>query len=734
VARRLLLPVALLLAASLPSASRPDQAPSNVPPVTAARVAVDLVVRDAQGSLVRDLDPSEVELFEDGIRQEILSLRFVDATRAGRIAEPATAAPPPAAAVGEGAAAGPLGPGDEHPLFLALLFDRLSPPARRAAHDAALEWLRGSTGAKSFVGVYRIDQTLETMVPFTDDRDKARQAVDLLLESTPTPYASRSDRDRLRGLRQTLVALVGDGSPQAAPASVSADSPGLEVTGPFSARVPMNDLDREWAVLSLRGEAATLEALEALERDQQGLATVNSLLALVNGLKTAPGRKAVVFFSEGLLVPGRAAAPFQAVVAEANRDGVTFYAADAAGLRTVSTAEESRRELASIVDELRRQDAVSSGRSMTQVLERNEDILRSDPKGSLARLARETGGVLVSDTNDLASGLRDIQEDLAHYYLLEYAPSNELWDGRFRSIEVRVRRPGVHVQARRGYLAVRTKTPTPVLSQEAPVLAALEMAPGSREVPFHVSVARTPDLPGENALAIAVEVPGEGTSFAEDVKQGRYEQDFTALTLVRDPQGNVLRKLSRRYSSSGPLDQRDEARKGRVLILSETWLPAGRYVVETAVRDAVSSRLGVWRAPLEIPAEQGLRVGSLVLVGHAAKREGDTPEAPSLVLEGLQLYPSTGAPFSRAGGKPIPFFLSCQPAPGGSAPRALVELLKDGTAVFSADAPLKAATGRSTLFGGVPLDGIEPGEYVLRVSVDDGTTHATRSAPATVVP
>ena len=50
-----------------------------------------------------------------------------------------------------------------------------------------------------------------------------------------------------------------------------------------------------------------LEASEALERDQQGLATINSMLALVNGLKTAPGRKAVVFFSEGLVLPPRVA-------------------------------------------------------------------------------------------------------------------------------------------------------------------------------------------------------------------------------------------------------------------------------------------------------------------------------------------------------------------------------------------------------------------------------------------
>jgi hypothetical protein len=107
--------------------------------------------------------------------------------------------------------------------------------------------------------------------------------------------------------------------------------------------------ERYQATFKLRAEIAMLEASEALERDQQGFTTVNSILALANGLKTLPGRKAVVFFSEGLMLPPRVAAALRAVIAEANRGGITFYAADAGGLRTVSAADEARRELAGIV-------------------------------------------------------------------------------------------------------------------------------------------------------------------------------------------------------------------------------------------------------------------------------------------------------------------------------------------------------------------------------------------------
>ena len=108
----------------------------------------------------------------------------------------------------------------------------------------------------------------------------------------------------------------------------------------------------------------------------------------------------------------------------------------------------------------------------------------------------------MSDTNAIARSLQAAEEDLASYYLLEYAPGNELWDGRFRRIEVKVRRPGVHVQARQGYFAVRTTMPTPRLDYESPVLAALEMAPRANDFAFRSAVVQVPDQADEGAVPV----------------------------------------------------------------------------------------------------------------------------------------------------------------------------------------------------------------------------------------
>ena len=756
-ATSLLLAGAATAALASPSPqTQPAPAAAPTVGVTASRVAVDLVVRDKKGRLVRDLKKADLEVLEDGAPQEVLSLRLVDTVGGARALPPPApgeAARPPAS---ENPAAAP--EADEHPLLLAFLFDRLSPQARRIAHDAAVEWLRRPAPAGRQVAVFRIDKGLETLAAFTPDTVVAEQAVDAVLTAAPTTHSAPADRSEIRGLRQALLGVDGGQSPQSASGPLPAESAGLEVTGAAAAS-GVNPLEKSQVKARLRLQLAMAEASESLERDQQGLGTLNALLALVNGLKTTPGRKAVVFFSEGLLLPPKVADALPSVVSEANRSGITFYAADASGLRTVSGADETRREMAAMVEETHqaqlqgghsdRSDSrnpvdqattgslsgTSSGRPLTQVLERNEDILRSDPASGLGRLARETGGFLVTDSNQIARALQAAEEDLGVYYLLEYAPSNELWDGRFRRIEVKVRRKDASVQARRGYFAVRTSMPTPLLDYESPVLAALEMAPRASDFAFRSSVVQVPDQADESAVPILVEVAGDTPTTDLDPKQGRYRQDFTVLVLVRDAEGRVVRKLSRRFLSGGPLEKADEARRGRILVLRETWLPPGTYSVEAAVQDAATGRLGVQRTPLEVPAAtETMRLSSLVLLGHATARGEGPPDAPALVAQGMQLYPNAAGAFSVGSGKPLPFFLVASPAAGRDDLRASIELRQGETPVFTAPAEFTRAVGRATLLGGVPLDGIPPGAYELRVTVADGIDRTVRWAKVALTP
>src|SRR5580700_6002030 len=52
-------------------------APESTIRVTTTEVALDLAVRDKKGRQVKNLKPGDVEIYEDGVRQQLLSFRMV---------------------------------------------------------------------------------------------------------------------------------------------------------------------------------------------------------------------------------------------------------------------------------------------------------------------------------------------------------------------------------------------------------------------------------------------------------------------------------------------------------------------------------------------------------------------------------------------------------------------------------------------------------------------------------
>jgi VWFA-related protein len=76
---------------------------------------------------------------------------------------------------------------------------------------------------------------------------------------------------------------------------------------------------------------------------------------------------------------------------------------------------------------------------------------------ALLTMAESTDGLAVVTTSDMDASLRRINEDLSSYYLLGFY-STQKQDGKFHRLTVRVKRSGVQVRARRGYLAVSAPT------------------------------------------------------------------------------------------------------------------------------------------------------------------------------------------------------------------------------------------------------------------------------------
>jgi VWFA-related protein len=143
----------------------------------------------------------------------------------------------------------------------------------------------------------------------------------------------------------------------------------------------------------------------------------------------------------------------------------------------------------------------------------------------LRTLADNTDGKAVVDTNDLGGALKRIADDLSSYYLLGYSSTNAKMDGTYRTLKVRVKRPGVSVRARRGYRAAtteevtkaRTAADAPVPDATRAVTAALSRLGSPRgDLPFRINATST--IGGGSALWVAGELvpqPGRPDDFAK---------------------------------------------------------------------------------------------------------------------------------------------------------------------------------------------------------------------------
>jgi len=129
------------------------------------------------------------------------------------------------------------------------------------------------------------------------------------------------------------------------------------------------------------------------------------------------------------------------IMDEANRSNTSFYPVDPRGLVVFDESIVPSGQVGS----------ASANPTLRPEEENRRLIARAE---GLRRLAEGTDGTAIVGTNMIEKALRRVVDDLSSYYLLGYYSTGKL-DGKFHSISVRVKRPGVTVRARRGYQALR---------------------------------------------------------------------------------------------------------------------------------------------------------------------------------------------------------------------------------------------------------------------------------------
>jgi VWFA-related protein len=681
--------------------------------INTGEVLLDAVVRDKKGRLAKDLTTADFEISEDGVKQQITSLRLItpavntstNNSPGDRPNQQSSPAAQPNANDSGLVKSERDAPGIS---AIALVFDRLTPDGRARATQAALSYVQDSANKDEFFGVFLTDLSVLVLQPFTQDRQLVKAAIEHAGVHSPSLYISNNEETRRARDQATLALLkkqTGGGG-------------GVVQQGPATQMM--------------------LEWLEEMERNEQGNATTRGLLFVASSLRSLPGRKAVIFFSEGMILPPSVMETFSAIIDTANRSNVSFYAVDAAGLRAESKTAETVKEMKSRSD-FRMAQLGSKEESegiMMKGLERNEDLLRLNPDSGLGQLADQTGGFLITDSNDLKAKLRKVDEDLHSYYLLSYRSNNQNYDGHFRNIEVKLKRSGLEVQSRKGYFGIKGTFASPVLSYEAPALAALENQPKANSFPFYTTGFSFPERERVGLSPIIADLPMSAFTFGVDQEKKVYHTDFSVVALLKDQNGQVVQKLSRQYRLSGPLERLDDEKKGRLLFYREADLMPGRYRLETIAYDAPTGRSSVRSGTIEVTAsdEGKLRLSDVVILSRAEPASAAEEKRNPFHVGNVIVSPNLGEPIHRSLNQ-VPFFFTVYiPTETSAPPKLTVELRQQGRnlAQMPGEMPKPDASGRIQYLAGLPLEKIPAGEYELRITVTDGATTVVRSAYFTI--
>jgi VWFA-related protein len=692
-----------------------------------AEVLVDVVVRDRNGKLIKNLRQDEISVAEDGAPQKIIAFRTV---RDGGVSQPAS--PDVTVQTRKPGESGAPALKVQRPIRLvSLVYERLQQTSRGLARQASLDFLENDLGENVYYAVFYIDRSFIPVLSYTNDKKRIREAIELVTSVQSTTLAS--DARILTAPQLAPMASSGGGSGTGAPDTAAIASAAVEQS-------------------LLATTTAAADYVRRSDSQLFGSISIFSMWGIISELGRLPGKKSVILFSEGLVLPGHLVGQYESMLSAANRANVTINTVDARGLIITSDQAFANRLLGNAADVT----AGITGAPSTNALGvdntnfptgygREElgfdyamDSLKGNNQMNLIDLADRTGGMAITNTNDFRKPLKQLSEEFNTYYEVSYQSTDPTYDGKFRKIEVKVSRPGAAIQARDGYFALPTLNGEPVFPFEAPLLVALGQTPLKKDLEFRAGVIQYQQKDGTRQASLVFELPRQDIKFVPyEKEEGKSKTHVAVLALVKNEQGLVVAKLSRDLPLLGPTDKVEPYRKGRFIITRNVTLKPGRYTVESAAADFEANKVATKKSVLvvlESPA--GPMLSEMALVRRLDK--ADDPRVPDdpLQLKENRVVPTLDSEITEAKNGVIKVFLVLYPDGTADKPRMAFDVLRDGQSVtrFQPETPAPNEDGVIPYFLNLPLEQLRPGQYEIRAGMVQGQKVVRRSLFVTIKP
>ena len=458
--RHAVLVVAVLaLGASFSAQQPPPAQEQQAPPVFRAGtvlVEVDAIVRDRSGKFVADLKPEEFEVLDAGEAQRIEAIYLVQ----GATVTPALPAAPGPAAPGAGDTPAP--PRTQRVFILFFDVDHIAPGGMDRAKKAAATFVAANFQAGDVGGVVAGGTMVNGRL--TSDAKELQAAVKSVQPASASVTAFRELRvwPRLLDTSEAWRVVRNERAPDGNGSMLD------HVTRRACLERP-SDCQQKGGDAAVESELQNKAVMLVNQARLSGQQAVRAMTALTSGLARLPGRKTIVLLSDGFLGE-ESWADLRQVVGLASRANARFYSLDTRGLNRGSASADILEAQAPSGDAL-----ATPGAGDAQA-----DVPNS--------LAVDTGGIAIRNENDFAKALNEVAADTSSYYVLGYRPTNTAFDGKFRAVTVRVKRAGVSVRARKGYLATPPAVPPAGAAAPGAGPPAARPADGAAAAPGGVSI------------------------------------------------------------------------------------------------------------------------------------------------------------------------------------------------------------------------------------------------------
>jgi VWFA-related protein len=490
--------LALLLLLTAPAARAQDEASRHgifLDTIDVNLINIEVVAVDRDGNPVRGLTKDDFELRVDGEPVEITNF-FAVADRQRVLPEEASGADSELAETASPASASPLRTGPEQ-AYIVVFIDNgnIAPNHRKRVFDDLRDHLGHLMEPADRVMVVSQDGEVTIEQPFTSDKELILEALDR--------QEKISTRGNMLRLEPRLVErqIIQGEAPPGGDALAMGDSKSIGSAGGPGFQRPTYDVDARSSYSAVTAHAQAVE--------EAGRRTLAALSRFVGSLAGLPGRKAVLYVSDGLeLAPGeylfrfwdykyrtiasqevgisnidneidryRLRDEFQDLIAQANADRVAFYTVE--GGSDHGMGDVSAETAVAVVDSLAR----------TADGEREE---------SLRALAYETGGVPLLNSAGVENLLSQLDRDFSNYYSLGY-PSPHKGDGKYHRVQVTVKREGVKARFLEGY---RDKTSDERMADQT--LATLLHDVGENPLEVRVEIGKESPVKGEKSFVVPV--------------------------------------------------------------------------------------------------------------------------------------------------------------------------------------------------------------------------------------